>query len=92
MLVAGRNRAHSLSADVFWPVRTVCHVCRLSSLQYDKAAAAQLQATVEAERTHMQRSKDHADQLSSTLASMPSLTISAQAPHSLDSRFTGIEY
>jgi len=55
----------------------ICVVCRLSSLQYDEAAAAQLQGTVEAERTHVQRCKDHADQLSSTLASMSSPTILA---------------
>lgn len=43
---------------------------RLAALQYDEAAAAQLQATVEAERAHVQRSRDHTDQLSTTLASM----------------------
>ena len=42
---------------------------RLAALQYDEAAAAQLQATVEAERAHVQRCRDHADQLSTTLAS-----------------------
>jgi hypothetical protein len=42
---------------------------RLAALQYDEAAAAQLQATVEAERAHVQRSRDHTDQLSTTLAS-----------------------
>ena len=42
---------------------------RLAALQYDEAIAAQLQATVEAERAHVQRSRDHTDQLSTTLAS-----------------------
>ena len=44
-------------------------LCRLSDLQYDEAAAAQLQAAVESERAHVQRCKDNADQLSTTLAS-----------------------
>ena len=43
-------------------------LCRLSDLHYDEAAAAQLQAAVESERAHVQRCKDNADQLSTTLA------------------------
>lgn len=48
---------------------------RLAALQYDEAAAAQLQATVEAERAHVQRCRDHADQLSTTLASALRLSV-----------------
>ena len=44
-------------------------LCRLSDLRYDEAAAAELQAAVESERAHIQRCKDNADSLSSTLAS-----------------------
>ena len=44
-------------------------LCRLSDLHYDEAAATQLQAAVESERAHVQRCKDNADQLSTTLAS-----------------------
>ena len=48
---------------------------RLAALHYDEAAAAQLQATVEAERAHVQRCRDHADQLSTTLASALRLSL-----------------
>ena len=45
-------------------------LCRLSALQYNEAAATQLRATVDLERAHVQRCRDHAEQLSTTLASM----------------------
>ena len=50
-------------------IKFCIRLCRLSDLRYDEAAAAQLQASVEAERAHVQRCKDNADQLSTTLAS-----------------------
>ena len=62
---------HVLSPSLIWGrfTRVCIGLCRLSDLQYDEAAAAQLQAAVESERAHVQRCKDNADQLSTTLAS-----------------------